>query len=92
MTNTRAKRIGGRRKPADLLEEKVATVITVVRRLGYVLGKAHEACEADLIAAGFIQTATVLRDDLKPLVDALLHFSADAQTEMFPEEDEDGTP
>lgn len=68
------------RKPREAiaqLDEKMKTVITVVRRLGLVLLKAHEICEADLIAAGFKDTAAVLRDELKPLIDALIHFDVE---------------
>jgi len=65
------------------LERKVATVVTVVRRLGYVLLQALEASEQDLVKAGYGATAETLRDELKPLCDALLHFEAPKQQELF---------
>lgn len=65
---------GGVAAKLSLLDSQIATVVTVVRRLGFVLGKAHELCESDLIRNGFHETAEVLRDELKPLIDALVHF------------------
>jgi len=67
------------------LEMKVATVVTVVRRLGYVLLQALEASEKDLADAGYGATAETLRDELKPLCDALLHFEAPQQV-LVPED------
>lgn len=64
------------------LELKVATVVTVVRRLGHVLMKAHEVAEKDLIAHGFQATAEELRNGIKPLYDAMLHFEAGTQVEL----------
>jgi len=72
------------------LETKVATVVTVVRRLGFILLQALEASEKDLADAGYGATAETLRDELKPLCDALLHFEAPRQQEMFGGDD-DGT-
>jgi len=73
------KRMGSGGTPGnrlDQVEEKVRTVVTVVRRLGVVLGRAHDICERDLLSSGFHETAAALRDELKPLIDALVHFDA----------------
>lgn len=54
------------------LEE--ATVITTIRRMGYVLSKVHEIVMARLIAQGEGDLAERFNDTLKPLVDLLVHF------------------
>lgn len=86
MTRSDGSRKGKRMGPQgalSALETKVATVVTVVRRLGHVLMKAHEVAEKDLIEHGFHETAAELRDAVKPLYDAMLHFEAPAQQEMW---------
>lgn len=71
---SRRERRMGPKGALSALELKVATVVTVVRRLGFVLLQALEASERDLADAGYGATAELLRDELKPLCDALLHF------------------
>jgi len=66
---------------------QVQTIVRIVRRLGVVLGAALDASIRELARADMIATAETLRDELKPLVDALVHFeAADAA------EDADGVP
>jgi len=42
-----------------------------------VLGAALDACISELISHNMVATAETLRDDLKPLVDALVHFNVE---------------
>jgi len=68
---------------AEEREVTTRAVQSVVRRLGVVLGAAHSAAESELIRHGMSQTATELRDSLKPLIDALVHFEVgDADGEV----------
>lgn len=76
---TREERIA-RASAASLLAEREATVRAVqsiVRRLGVVLGAAHAAAESELIRHGMVETAEELRNGLKPLIDALVHFEVE---------------
>lgn len=85
MTRSDGSRTNKRMGPGgalSALELKVATVVTVVRRLGHVLMTAHQVAEKDLIAHGFQATAEELRNSLKPLYDAMLHFEAPEQVEL----------
>jgi len=69
--------------PAEEREATVRAVTNIVRRLGVVLGAALDASISELIKGDFIGTAETLRDELKPLVDSLVHFTL--------EENHDGT-
>jgi len=53
---------------------EVAVATTVVRRLGYVAVKAHEALMSNLIHKGCSDVAEAFNDAFKPLVDAMLNF------------------
>jgi len=64
--------------PAEHREATVRAVTNIVRRLGVVLGAALEATMSELIKGQFIATAETLRDELKPLVDSLVHFQLQA--------------
>jgi len=75
----------GREARVSTQEQELRTATIVVRRLGFVLGAAHEQCERSLLEKGLHETASVLRDSLKPLVDALIHF----EVERTGEEDSD---
>lgn len=59
----------------------VKTVVRIVRRLGVVLGAALDACISELAREDMYATAQTLRDDLKPLVDALVHFEAEVEVD-----------
>lgn len=61
-------------RPASRIEQDTAVAVTVIRRMGFVLGRAHEVMESQLLDRGLHETASVLRDSLKPLIDALIHF------------------
>lgn len=63
------KRMGSVRTTPDL-----ATVTTVVRRLGYVAVKVHETVMANLLAEGKEEVAEAFNDVFKPLADAMLNF------------------
>lgn len=54
----------------------------IVRRVGVVLNAVHEVVERDLLKADRVTEATALRDELKPLIDSLIHFEwrSDATT------------
>jgi len=56
---------------------QVRTIRNIVRRMGVVLGAALDACISELISHNMVATAETLRDDLKPLVDALVHFNVE---------------
>lgn len=64
---------------------QVRTIVNIVRRLGVVLGAALDCAIREMIQAEMIATAETLRDELKPLVDVLVHFT-------FEEVEEDGLP
>jgi len=49
-------------------------IVTVVRRLGFVLLRAYEIMQGNLISAGNHSLAETLGDTLKPLADMLVHF------------------
>lgn len=53
---------------------QVQTIVRIVRRLGVVLGAALDCSIRELAGHDMIATAEILRDELKPLVDALVHF------------------
>lgn len=59
-----------------------AVVNTVVRRLGAVALAAHDTMMSNLISAGNEALAEALNDQLKPLVDCLLHFELEEITEV----------
>jgi len=61
--------------PAEEREATVRAVTNIVRRLGVVLGAALDASISELIKGDFIGTAETLRDELKPLVDSLVHLT-----------------
>jgi len=65
--------------PAEHREATVRAVTNIVRRLGVVLGAALEASISELIKGEFVATAETLRDELKPLVDSLVHFTLEAE-------------
>lgn len=54
-----------------------ATVITVIRRTGYVAAKVHEVIMGRLISQGEHELAERFNDLYKPLVDMLIHFDLD---------------
>lgn len=61
--------------------ETVLTVIRIVRRLGVILDAALTAAISELLRNDMLATAETLRDELKPLCDALIHFEALAEKE-----------
>lgn len=61
----------------------VITMRNIVRRMGVTLNAALDCCISELIAHNMVNTAASLRDELKPLCDALVHFD-------LTEEDDDG--
>jgi len=61
--------------------ESTLTMVRIVRRLGVVLSAALDCCIRELAANDAIATAETLRDELKPLCDALIHFELDAAEE-----------
>jgi len=65
-------------------------VVTVVRRLGFVLMKAHEVMQGNLVSHGQYELAERLNDSLKPLADMLAHFELETGFEQEPEGEEDG--
>lgn len=65
------------RASAESAQATVRAVRAVVRRLGVVLGAAHQAAESEMIRLGMIDTAGELRNSLKPLIDALVHFEVE---------------
>lgn len=67
-----------------------AELCTIVRRLGYVAVKAHEACMANLIEAGNEELASAFNDAFKPVCDWLLHFELDRQLTLPDVEVNDG--
>lgn len=73
------KRTIGAKAPSSFsaAEERAAmtrAIQNVVRRLGVVLNAALDASISQLLQAEALDTAGVLRDELKPLCDALIHF------------------
>lgn len=62
------------------------TIVRVTRRIGVILGAALDAAISELLRQHALNTATELRDALKPLVDSLCHFELDDL-----EEDDDAT-
>lgn len=50
------------------------TVVTVVRRLGFVALKAYEVIQGNLTSSQKYELAETVADTLKPLIDQLLHF------------------
>jgi len=67
----------GRKPGASAIDPgTVKTVVHIVRRLGVVLNRALDVAITQLLAQEMLATAEALRDDLKPLCDALIHFEA----------------
>lgn len=69
--------------------DMVATTVRIVRRLGVVLSAALDCAVRELASHDMIATAETLRDELKPLCDALIHFEAIAESEDLPWHSED---
>lgn len=67
---------------------QIRTIRNIVRRLGVVLGAALDACIHELLEHNMVGTAENLRDELKPFVDALVHF----EVGDHPEDVHDGQP
>lgn len=72
MRNLGSREEAKRRRVAE--SAQVRTIINIVRRLGVVLGAALDAAIREMIQHEMLATAETLRDELKPLVDALVHF------------------
>lgn len=64
----------GDRRAREGESAQVLTIVRIVRRLGVVLGAALDCAIREMIEAEMIATAESLRDELKPLVDSLVHF------------------
>lgn len=84
-----SRRMGRASASLTASEERAATikaVTNIVRRLGVVLGAALDASISELLKQGLVSTAETLRDELKPLVDCLVHFTHegndDGETEL----------
>lgn len=78
------------------LISSAATVNTVVRRLGYVGHKAHEALVSSLTASGQYDIAEAFNNAFKPLVDLMMRFDVIAESrkkvqEELPWQDEEVT-
>lgn len=74
----------GRPSPASPLkpgELSAAEVVTTVRRLGFVLVKAFEIMQGNLIRHKSYELAERLNDTLKPLADMLAHFELETEEE-----------
>lgn len=72
-----SRRMGRASASLTAAEERAATVKAVqnvMRRFGVVLGAALDAAISELIRNELINTAECLRDEIKPLVDSLVHF------------------
>lgn len=65
----------------------VLTIRNIVRRMGVTLNAALDCAISEMLAHSMVETAGALRDELKPLVDALVHFEVD---ELDNAEDDDG--
>lgn len=63
--------------PQEFREGTITAVRNIVRRLGVVLGAALDAAIGEMIQHDMIASAEELRDQLKPLVDALVHFEVE---------------
>lgn len=71
---TTSERIG--RASASSLS--ASEINSVVRRIGYVVGTAHEVIMKRLIDDGDAAFAEMVNDALKPVVDFLMHFDVEA--------------
>lgn len=76
---TARRRSAGEAAPSA--EATVTTVVRIVRRLGVVLHAALDCAVRELASNDMVATAETLRDELKPLCDALVHFEANAELE-----------
>jgi len=65
-------------------EATVETVVRVVRRVGVTLSAALDCAIRELAEHDMVASAETLRDELKPLCDALIHFEAEAEAEDVP--------
>lgn len=63
-----------RARSASSLSADLPKLVRVVRRTGYVLARLHELVMAKITADDDIELAERLNDELKPLIDGLLHF------------------
>lgn len=88
-----SRRMDARRTPSepqrywDPGELDRATIITTIRRMGYILVKAHEVIMGKLIAQDEHELAERVNDTLKPLADLLLHFELDDKSHSAGGED-----
>jgi len=85
-----SKRMGARPDSAEQPHQSgpslsASEVVTVVRRLGFVLLKAHEVMQGNLVSHGQYELAERLNDSLKPLADMLAHFELSTDFEQEPE-------
>jgi len=62
------------RVSASSLSAQVQELQRVVRRTGFVLERLHTLCMIAVQTDGDVAVAERLNDELKPLIDALLHF------------------
>lgn len=69
--------MGARERASAPGELTPAQLVTVVRRLGFVMSKAHETIMGRLIAQGEHELAERFNDLFKPLVDLVVHFELD---------------
>lgn len=72
---------GRRPREPQTAEATVETVVDIVRRVGVALHKALDAAVSELMHNDMIASAETLRDELKPLCDALIHFESKPEAE-----------
>lgn len=69
-----------------------ATVVTTIRRFGYVITKAHEIIMGRLTSQGDYELAERFNDIVKPLADMLLGFELEESSGAESKEDADVPP
>lgn len=79
----------GRIGRASASSLSAAELRTIVRRLGFVAHKAHEAAMSNLLRNSDSNLAELFNDAFKPVVDYLLHFELEGVRFTGDEEETD---
>jgi len=63
------------RASASSFSAQVPELVRVVRKSGFALAKLHELVMTRVVSDDDVELAESLNDELKPLIDALIHFA-----------------
>jgi len=66
------------RASASSFAAQVPELVSVVRKSGYALAKLHDLVMTRVCSDDDVELAETLNDELKPLIDAMIHFDVEA--------------